>query len=209
MKITKFEHTCLTIEQGSRVLVIDPGMFSESFNPTDNIDVVIITHEHSDHFDPNKIFAIRKVNPDVKIFTTNKVASELTNATEIKPGEKVTVNNFELEFFGHDHAAIIDNIVPCDNFGVIINNIFSYAGDSFTLPPVKPTIMALPASAPWLKVDEAIKYLTAVQPTRVFPTHDALLSKVGQDITYNWLRKFADELGIEFIDIQIGQSIEV
>ena len=209
MKITKFEHACLVIEQDGRALVIDPGVFSESFAPTDNIDAVIVTHEHPDHFDSTKIEAIRKKNPDVRVFTTAKVAIEVDSAIEVKSDEKITISNFELEFFGHDHAPIVDDVVPCDNFGVIVNSVFSYAGDSFALPPIKPVAMALPASAPWLKVDEALKYLTAVQPARIFPTHNALLSKIGQDITYNWLRKTADESNIEFVDLNTGQSIEI
>ena len=209
MKLTKFEHSCMVLEKNGRVIVIDPGGFSESFRPVPNTDALIIAHEHGDHYDPDKIAAIRELNPDVKIFTTASVAKEVDGATEIHTGDKVTIGGFDIEFFGHDHAPILDNVVPCDNFGVVVDGVFSYAGDSFAIPPVHPTVIALPASAPWLKVDESVKYMTAVKPARAFPTHNALLSKSGESVVYNWLNRCAAECGTEFIDLQPGQSIEI
>jgi hypothetical protein len=209
MKITKYEHACLAIEVNGRSLVIDPGAYSTSFTPSDNIDAVVITHEHGDHFDPEKISAIRSLNPNVVIFTTNKVSAQINNAKVHDSSEPITVGNFTLQFFGHDHAPIVDNIVPCDNFGVVVNDTLAYPGDSFELPPVKPRVLALPASAPWLKVNEAMKYLIAVKPAQVFPTHNALLSEIGRDITYNWLRQAAAENNAEFIDLRPDDSLEI
>jgi L-ascorbate metabolism protein UlaG (beta-lactamase superfamily) len=189
--------------------VIDPGVYSASFTPSSNIDAVVVTHEHSDHFDPEKIAAIRSLNPNVVIFTTDKVASQIDGAQVPKTGEKIVVGNFTLEFFGHDHASIVSGVVPCDNFGVVVNDTLVNPGDSFELPPVRPQILAAPVSAPWLKVEETMEYVAATQPVKVFPMHTALLSQIGQDITYNWLRKGCHEVGVEFIDLQPGESLEI
>jgi hypothetical protein len=105
--------------------------------------------------------------------------------------------------------------VPCDNFGIMVNDKLIYPGDSFSLPPIftgsdpARMVLALPASAPWLKVDEALNYLTAVKPAKVFPTHNALLTKIGQDITYSWLRQTAAEINAEFIDLQPNEFLEI
>jgi phosphoribosyl 1,2-cyclic phosphodiesterase len=209
MRITKYEHACLAIEVGGRVLVIDPGVFSNSFTPSDNIDAIIITHQHSDHFDSEKIAAVRSLNPNVVIFTTEDTSSQISGASVPNVDEKIAVGGFTLQFFGHDHAAITNAVVPCDNFGVVVNDTLVYPGDSFEMPPIRPQILAIPASAPWLKVDESMKYIAATKPAQVFPTHNALLTKVGQDITYNWLRKACDEIGAEFIDLQPGEELIV
>ena len=209
VKITKYEHSCLVVEVDSQVLVIDPGIFSDSFKPTDNIDAVIITHEHSDHFDPEKIAGIKSLNPSAQIFTTAKVASQIPSAKVPDVNEKITVGNFTLQFFGHDHAPIVDDIIPCDNIGVIVNETLVYPGDSFELSPVRAPILAAPASAPWLKINETMKYIAAAKPVKVFPTHNALLSQIGQDITYNWLRKECEETGTKFIDLQPGAELLV
>jgi L-ascorbate metabolism protein UlaG (beta-lactamase superfamily) len=209
MKITKYEHACLTIEIDNRVLVIDPGIYSNSFAPSNNIDAVVITHEHSDHFDPEKIAAILSLNPDVVIFATDKVAEQISYAKVPGTNEEITIGSFKLQFFGHDHASIVDDVVPCDNFGVVVNKILAYAGDSFALPSVQPQILAAPASAPWLKVNEVLQYITAVKPAKVFPAHNALLTEIGQDITYAWLRRACDQVGAEFIDLQSSQELTI
>ena len=209
MKITKYEHACLVIEIDDRALVIDPGVFSTSFAPSDNIDVVIITHEHSDHFDSEKIAKISSLNPGVVIFTTKEVSSQIPDSIVPNSDDKKTVGDFTIQFFGHNHASIIDNIIPCDNLGVVVNDTLVYPGDSFESPPIQPQVLALPVSAPWMKVDEAVKYIMTTKPTKVFPTHNALLSKIGQDTTYNWIRKTCDEIGSEFIDLQPGEELTV
>ena len=207
MKIIKLEHSCLIVEQGDRVLVIDPGVYSDSFAPNDNIDAVIVTHEHSDHFDLAKIQLIQRENPNARIFTTPKVAAQIPGA-EIAAG-KIQNGAWQLEFFGHDHAPILDNVVPCENVGVVINNELVYPGDSFSMPPVQAKILALPVSAPWLKLGETVKYLAATKPEKIFPTHDVLLSQIGRDITYGLLRKTAAEIGAGFVDLQPGESLEI
>ncbi|MCL2451752.1 MBL fold metallo-hydrolase [Candidatus Saccharibacteria bacterium] len=209
MKITKYEHSCLSVEVDGRILVIDPGVFSTSFTASDNIDAVVVTHEHPDHFDPEKITQIRSLNPNVVVFTTDKVAQQIPDAKVPNVDEKVAVGSFDLQFFGHDHAPIIPDVVPCDNIGVVVNGVLAYPGDSFAPPPIKPQILALPVSAPWLKVYESMKYIAEIKPGKVFPTHNALLSEIGQDITYAWIHKACDEASVEFIDLQPGQELTI
>jgi L-ascorbate metabolism protein UlaG (beta-lactamase superfamily) len=209
MKITKYEHACLTIEIANRILVIDPGIYSDSFKPSNNIDIVVVTHEHSDHFDPEKISAIQALNPNVVIFTTDDVAPKIPEARVPNTGEKITVGNFTLEFFGSRHASIIDGIVPCKNFGVIVNDVLVYPGDSFEIPPLRPQILAVPASAPWLKIAESVDYVAKTKPTQIFPTHNALLSEIGENITYAWLKMAAEKVGAEFVNLKTGNSVEI
>ncbi|MCL2037740.1 MBL fold metallo-hydrolase [Candidatus Saccharibacteria bacterium] len=217
MKITKYEHSCLVVENSDRTLVIDPGEYSTSFQPGNNIDAVIVTHEHGDHFDPEKISSIVNLNPDAVIFTTAKVAEELRSKATLpnnqiivaENGQKVQREPFDFEFFGHDHAEIVEGVVPCDNIGVVVNNALVYGGDSFAQPPVQPKILALPAVAPWLKIYESMQHVAATKPVQVFPTHNALLSPTGESIFYNWLRKACEDNGTEFIDLQPGDAVEV
>jgi len=210
MKITKYEHACLSVDIDGRILVIDPGIYSNSFAPSSNIDAVVITHEHSDHFDSEKIVNIQSLNPNVVIFTTDKIASQIPGAKVPNVDEKITVGGFTLQFFGHDHASIVEGVVPCDNIGVIVNDSLFYPGDSFELPPNLPLpILAVPASGPWLKVGESMKYIADTKPTKVFPTHNDLLSQNGRGVTYAWLRRACEEIGVEFIDLQPGEELIV
>jgi len=209
MKITKYEHACLTIEINNRILVIDPGVFSSSFAPSDNIDAIVITHEHADHFDPEKIVSITALNPNTVIFATEKVSSQIPNSVVPNTDEKKTIGDFVLQFFGHNHAPIVDDIVPCNNFGIVVNDTLVYPGDSFEVPPTRPQILATPVSAPWLKVNDVMQYIASTKPAKVFPTHNALLSEAGQSVTYNWIRKACDEANSEFIDLQTSENLSV
>ena len=50
MDITKFTHACVRLDCKGRVLVIDPGIFSEP-QALIGADAVLVTHEHADHID--------------------------------------------------------------------------------------------------------------------------------------------------------------
>lgn len=69
----------------------------------------------------------------------------------------------------------IDPSIPTiANLGIMINNRIYYPGDSFALPDRPVELLALPVSAPWMKVSEAVAFANAVQPAKIFPTHDAI-----------------------------------
>ena len=54
VRLTKFGHSCVRIEDDGAVLVIDPGGLSEP-ESVDGVDAVLITHEHFDHLDVGKL----------------------------------------------------------------------------------------------------------------------------------------------------------
>ena len=55
MQLTKFTHACVRLDDGDRSVVIDPGVFSEVDEALDGTRAVLITHEHPDHIDLDKI----------------------------------------------------------------------------------------------------------------------------------------------------------
>ncbi len=52
MKITKLEHSGLAVEQGGQTLLCDPVEITEKLPEFGNIIAIVITHQHSDHFQP-------------------------------------------------------------------------------------------------------------------------------------------------------------
>jgi L-ascorbate metabolism protein UlaG (beta-lactamase superfamily) len=211
MKITKYEHACLFIQQGNTGIVIDPGEYSNSAVDLSDISAIIITHTHPDHFDFNNIKTLHDNNPDATIYTVPEVAAQLEEfkVTVVKPGDHHKVGDVSLDFYGEKHAAIHSSYPQADNTGVLINQTLYYPGDSFTLPNAPVQVLAIPANAPWLKVGEAMDFLSSIKPQKVFPTHNAFLNDAGQGLADYLLGTCAKNNGSEYRLLKPGESIEV
>ncbi|TAL14097.1 MBL fold metallo-hydrolase [Patescibacteria group bacterium] len=210
MLLTKYEHACFTIEEDSQVLVVDPGNFTTDFKVTDNIVAIVITHEHADHFDPNLLASIYDKNPDSVLISLESITEKMPDhkSHAVAAGETFTVGPFNLEFFGGTHAQIHPDIPLIDNLGVLVNQRLYYPGDSFTGPNKPVEILALPASAPWLKISESLDFLMQVKPQFTFPTHDAILSATGKGLTDRLIGIFADKVGSKYTRLD-GQTLEI
>jgi L-ascorbate metabolism protein UlaG (beta-lactamase superfamily) len=210
MKLTKYGHACFTLEKDGQTLVIDPGQFTRDFTPSDTIAGIIVTHEHGDHFDPDVLANIYGKNPNSLLISTQEVIDKMPDHLSqlAQPGQKLTVGPFMLEFFGAKHAIIHDTLPIVDNFGVLINDDVYFPGDSFTLLNRPVDVLALPVSAPWLKISEAMDFFITVKPLLAFPTHDAILSDIGKNLVDDRMTGVAKDLGTEYRRID-GQTIEV
>ena len=78
MRITRFVQSCLLIETKGKRILIDPGeIFFEESLLTDywkNIDILLVTHKHSDHCYVPAILNIVN-NPKTKFYTTLEVVN--------------------------------------------------------------------------------------------------------------------------------------
>ena len=210
MKITKYEHACLDITEGNTRIIIDPGAFSESIADLGGISAVVVTHVHGDHFDSEKLQKIISQNPNAKIFTTQEVVDKFSQNTKtVKNGETVDVNGIVLEFFGEQHAEIDPKTPLNQNIGVSVNQKLYYPGDSFTECNKQFDILAVPASAPWLRVGQTIPLIENSKCNQVFPIHNALLSDIGDSITNTLLQKFSERSGKSFTYLKPGESTEI
>jgi len=61
MEIIKYPHSCVRLEKDGRVLVLDPGVWSEP-SALRGASAVLVTHEHADHVD-----ALRLAGPGVPV----------------------------------------------------------------------------------------------------------------------------------------------
>lgn len=213
MNITKYEHACLSIEEQGVRVIIDPGKFTRDLGDVQHVAAIVFTHVHFDHFDAERLRSILAANPNAQVFGTDEVASEAASLTKVTPvhdGDTLEAGPFHLQFFGSKHALVTATKPITQNVGVLVNDKLYYPGDSFDTPgDIHPEILALPVSGPWLKIGESIEFLKAVRPTTAcFPTHDALLSDIGQSVAENWLPEVCAELGVTLQTLRPGQSLE-
>ena len=197
------------VEEGGDKLVIDPGTFSTSFNNYEDVTAVVVTHVHGDHFDPEKLNQIIASSPNVKIYTTGDVAKEFgeDKVKVVTGGDKAKASSFNLSFYGGNHELY----EGFQNVAVLVNGKLLHPGDSYTIPDdgSEVTVLAAPASAPWLRVTEASKYIKDCHAKQVFPIHNSLLSEIGESIHYRILSEAAAEVGSEWTVLKPGESMVI
>ena len=211
MRITKYEHACFMASIADKKLIVDPGSFTVPLPDMNNVVAVVITHEHGDHWTPEHLQRIKDNSPEVKFFGPAGVVAAASDfeVTEVKEGDKIEIDPFTLEFFGAKHAQIHASIPIIDNVGVLINDEVFYPGDSFTLGPVGVDLLAVPASAPWLKIGEVMDYVAAAKPKRSFATHEMVNSVLGNQMADARIGAVTAENGGEFVPLSPGDSVEI
>lgn len=211
MKLTKFDHSCIIVEKNGMKVVCDPVEFETSLPELDNVAAIIVTHKHGDHLQPERISAILDRSPEAQILTTADAVEEFDRATAVHAGDSVNLGGFELRFFGQDHGEIVPGEVPCENIGVVIDNLIVNPGDSFDIPEdlAQPEVLLVPSVAPWCKASESMAYIEAVHPKIALPVHNALLSEFGNGVYNNWLRAACQKTGSEFAPLSSGESIDL
>ena len=211
MKLTKYQHACLVVEKDGSALIVDPGNFTDDFIMPSRVAGVIVTHEHADHFDEALVQKILEAHPKATIIAHESISGRFTNYSAIgaKVQETYTIAGFSLRFFGGIHAAIAPSITTPPNLGVLIDDRLYYPGDSFTIPENTPIQeLAVPASAPWLKMSEAMAFLAAIKPRFAFPTHDEILSAKGKQVADRLLGSVAAGQNTTYKRLD-SQSIEL
>lgn len=88
VNIIFIKHGSLALEYRGKVIYIDPvSMFGNNFSILPKADMILVTHEHGDHFDKN---VIKELTDDkTKIITSKDVADELPDAEGIVPGKEL------------------------------------------------------------------------------------------------------------------------
>jgi len=211
MKLTKFQHACFLIEKEGTAILVDPGEFTRDLILPKKIDAIVITHEHADHFDENTVRALLVTQPGATLYAHESITGRFTemNTVTIQIDQVYTVGANTLHFFGGRHAPITEGVQVPSNYGVFINETVYYPGDSFVLPDQLPVpVLALPVSAPWLRIDDSIALLKIARPQVVFPTHDAILSEEGKSVVDRLVGAAANAVGAQYRRLD-SSSIEL
>jgi len=201
MTITKLGHCCLLIKEQRLTILTDPGVFSTEQNSVTGIDVVLITHEHQDHFHIDSLKQVLQHNPNAVVVTNTAVGNLLDKESIpyqiLEEGQNRTFGKVEIEGFGREHAEIYPTIPRVQNTGFLIGGKLFFPGDAFTIPSKSIEVLALPVAGPWMHIREAIDYAKAVKPKKVFPVHDGFLKFGGP--FYTMPKMLIEPAGIEFV----------
>ncbi|WP_328394508.1 MBL fold metallo-hydrolase [Streptomyces sp. NBC_00390] len=186
MRLTKKIHACIELEKDGSRLVVDPGGFSEP-DAGLGADVILVTHEHPDHFDEGRLRAALEANPAAALWTLRSVADQLSAAFPgrvhtVGHGDSFTASGFDVQVHGELHAVIHPDIPRITNVGFLVDGSVFHPGDALTVPDHPVETLLLPVHAPWSKISEVIDYVREVKPQRAIDVHDALLTELARPI---------------------------
>jgi L-ascorbate metabolism protein UlaG (beta-lactamase superfamily) len=186
MQITRFGHAAVLVEAAGARVLVDPGSFSaDATFELEGLDAIVVTHQHGDHVDPQRVPALLERNPGAQLLCDPESVAMLEHGAWTAHGDGVEtmVQGVTIRGVGAQHAVIVPDLPRIANVGVLLSadgepTLF-HPGDSYETVPDGVDVLALPLSAPWTKVSETVDFVQRVSPTTVFPIHDRTISDLA------------------------------
>lgn len=182
LTITFIGHGTLAFRLNDRVIHVDPVSREADYGAMPDADVILVTHEHGDHLDPDAIAEIRTA--DTEVVVSASCAGRLEGATVMENGETRTVGGFLVE------AVPAYNVVHTRSSGepyhpkgngngyvVHFGETRVYvAGDTENSPEMKALedidVAFLPMNLPYTMTPEMVAdAATAFRPRILYPYH--------------------------------------
>jgi len=95
LKVTFIGHSSLMFEFGGRTIHNDPVGQNGDYAKLPKADLILVGHEHGDHFDPETIGKIGKTG--TRIVMTPACAAKLKGCIVLKNGEETTVDGIRIQ----------------------------------------------------------------------------------------------------------------
>jgi L-ascorbate metabolism protein UlaG (beta-lactamase superfamily) len=212
MELTKQGHACVVLSEGDQRIVLDPGSFTDPA-ALDGATAVLITHEHPDHFEPQRLRAALDADPALEVWTNASVAGQLeglgSRVHVVGHGDAVSVAGVEVHVHGELHAEIHPDIPRIANVGFLVAGQVFHPGDALTVPDEPVATLLLPVHAPWSKLAEVIEYVRAVDADQAYAVHDGALNDIGLGMVGRLLGEQGPGTPTPYSRLAPGDSVEL
>lgn len=214
MRVTHLGHACLLVEMADRRLLIDPGNFSAGFEDLSDLDAILVTHNHPDHFDPQPAARLIRGNARATVhtdpLTAEKLRAEGLAAVPTRQGESFAIGDVTVSPVGELHAFNHDQMPRIPNVGLVMSaagepTLF-HPGDAYDAEPGPVDVLAHPLNAPWCASRDSIAFVSRIAPKTFVPIHDALLSDNGKRMYSGHIESFAGVEGLTLRHLDDGES---
>ena len=215
MRLTHLGHACLLVETGGQRILIDPGVYSQGIADVTGVSIILVTHQHADHIDLQRLPGILKANPHARLYAepqASAVMADVGMASEhTVAGETLAVGRVEIMPVGEKHALINEALPRIGNLGVVLRSegepSLFHPGDAYDGEPGQVDILALPLNAPWSAGRDTVRFARRISPRVCVPIHDALLSTIGRQLYVSHVQSFGPE-GMELRDLADGAPVD-
>lgn len=182
--VTPINHGSVMLRIAGKVIYVDPYEQSVDYNTLPKADLILITHEHPDHFDKKALNKIIKVGTYFIVTETVYGMAGLPDAAVLKNDEDADWNNIEIQAVPaynivhkrpdgkpyHEKGVGNGYVLSFDGFRVYI------AGDTENIPEMaqlgKINIAFLPKNLPYTMTDEQfVEAAKMIHPKVLYPYH--------------------------------------
>ena len=204
MELTHFGHSCLlasfpgAVDHQPATVLFDPGNFSHGFEGIIGLSAILITHQHPDHADPQRLPALVEANPGAALYADPQTAALLGGDWRaVHVGDEFAIAGLTIRGVGGKHAVIHPELPVIDNISYLVGDAehpaqLMHPGDALFVPDEPVRVLATPAAAPWMKISEAVDYLRAVAPTHAVPIHQGIVAPEARGIFYGRLTEMGN-----------------
>jgi L-ascorbate metabolism protein UlaG (beta-lactamase superfamily) len=179
LNINFYGHASLMLDYNGLYIYVDPVTQYAKYESLPKADIILVTHEHGDHFD---ISAIEKITKDgTAVITNQNCANQLKKATAMKNGQDIQVKNIKIEAVpAYNTTKEREQFHPKgrDNgFIVTLGSARVYiAGDTEDIPEMANIknidIAFLPANQPYTMTESQIDHAAQlIKPKVLYPYH--------------------------------------
>ncbi|MGD2174906.1 MAG: MBL fold metallo-hydrolase [Candidatus Brocadiaceae bacterium] len=202
LEITFVGHGTLMFRFGDRVIHVDPVSREADYGEMPKGDIILVTHGHGDHLDPEAISQVRKEGTTLVL--PEACASEVADAVALANGDVRTVGGLKIEAMpAYNIEHMRSPGVPYHPRGEGNGYILTFgdtrvyvAGDSENTPEMKAlddiAVAFLPMNLPYTMTPEMVADAAkAFRPGILYPYH------FGQTDPSELVELLADEGDIE------------
>jgi len=185
MFVTKLGHSCVLVETEDRVALFDPGVWSDKdlINAIKNVDRIVYTHEHADHFDIDTLKGLVAKFPEAHVVCNDSIDKKIKEAGINCVVREETQCTRKFQSLHDTRLPFVGATAPTQD-GFHFKDMFTHPGDSNSFMETK-KVLAMPFVAPWGLPIEAIETVLKLKPQYVLPIHDWLYTDEAKE----WLQK--------------------
>ncbi|MCH5221017.1 MAG: MBL fold metallo-hydrolase [Muribaculaceae bacterium] len=209
VNVAFIKHGSLIVDLDGYLVYVDPvTMFGNDFSKLPKADMILVSHEHHDHFDPKALELLG--NDATSIFASKAVAEQCEKAMALLPGDSIVVDaaNFELTIVpAYNNTAEHLQFHPKErgDLGFLFNIdgfTLYIGGDTEDIEEMasfgKIDVAFIPVNQPFtMTVDQVIHAAEMLAPTYLYPYH------YGETDLTPLVERFADsEIDVRVRDLQ-------